>query len=282
MTQKDAEQQLELIPEQVPASHEATVSLAAFEDGQLLGPPPSIQLVESVQRWGIMEPLILRERPTTRGHPGGYDIISGQRRIMAGRLAGVERASARVFDVGGNLPDVATLMLQDMRKANPAAELRAIEALVKAGKGLGEIGRATGLPVSTIEKRLKLASLLPPFRHALDTGGISGAVAEGLAGLPEALQARLQQEVYGPKGKLTARDIHDIRCVQVSDAVAELPDELFARPGANGEPVVTVGAGTLAAMRQAAHRLREIGWVTDTESQGILMGLLDLIDGIAV
>jgi len=87
-TETPAAEQLPLIPERLP-------TLGGLQDVQLDhlphnqdldGPPPSAQLVESIRRWGVLEPVLVRAVGGSLNHGDPATLISGRRRIKAVRL----------------------------------------------------------------------------------------------------------------------------------------------------------------------------------------------------
>ena len=62
-------------------------------------------LIESIKQYGIIEPLIVRER-----EKGGYEIISGHRRKYACEKAGIKQIPVLIRDID---KDLATIMLVD-------------------------------------------------------------------------------------------------------------------------------------------------------------------------
>lgn len=242
--------QLVLVPEERPEGEPRTVSLADLPM-ELVGPVPDSRFVESVQRFGVLEPIILHLNRAN----GQYTVIDGRRRIMAARTAGLVDIEAHVYEFDGPLSDTATLLLQAQRKANPAAELQAIERLLSQGASPREIVRATGMMPATIQRRLKLKALIPGLRQAFEAGLLSASVAEEAAALPEGSQAVLAEKL-DRDGRLTGKDVHDLRRVQVEAAMAALPDDAFAPPEMVAEPSqCSINMSAVEELVQAAQEL---------------------------
>lgn len=83
-----ATEQLPLIPERLPVLGALEdITLDHFPDNALLdGPPPTPQLVESIRRWGVLEPVLVRAVGGALDYGNPATLISGRRRIKAIRL----------------------------------------------------------------------------------------------------------------------------------------------------------------------------------------------------
>jgi hypothetical protein len=115
---------------------------------------------------------------------------------------------------------VVGLTTNAVRKPNPLEELRRIETLLDQGASEGQIAKATGMPLGTIRKRLKLKRLAPELRAALDEGRVAVSVAEQAAKLTKTQQ----RDLAAQDGPITAATVKDKRQVQVQEIVALWPD----------------------------------------------------------
>ena len=218
-----------------------------YMDRLIIGesPPPDARLVNSIRQWGILEPLIVRP------YRDKFKIIAGNRRAKAmARLA--EELDLKIEEVSlpcllvvdASLAMAAMVMTNNCRKANPLSDLQAIEdmttKLMKAGKSQEEIQKAIrvelGIPVGTQRKRLKLASLIPELRIAITENRLAPTSAERIASLDKKKQQRLYKllDDRGEKGRITAKDVKEAICVQVSEYTTKLPWDQLAPP-ANGD-----------------------------------------------
>jgi len=175
-----------------------------------------------------LENIVVVERPTKKAKAGGYDVIDGRRRVKAARAAGLDRVPAMVYGAEeGQWRDVLTLALNRLRSDNPVSELAAIEALLKNGATMAQIGEATGLPKGTIEKRLKLGGLIAPIRKALTAGRIAVSVAEVVAVQPEEIQNELAGNLEGG-GKITMANVKVFKTAERAYAIDQIPMSVFA------------------------------------------------------
>lgn len=227
---------MQLIPD-VPLSPDdienLTVSLADLPPDDQLPGDLSSGIVKSIERFGLLEPILLIRRPD-----GGYDVAAGRRRIKAARLAGLLVAPARIFPAGWTALEVISLIENEQRSENATSDLHAIEKLLAVpGTAVRDIAAATGMPTGVIRKRMKLLRLVPDLRAALDAGKIRGTIAYELT----LLDAERQQELadkLARDGKLARADIRAASQARTAAIAGDLAT-LFATPGveqADAEP----------------------------------------------
>ena len=224
MTTTDQLTLLDLLPERPPEAYDGILLLDTVP-AEYPGPKPDREFVESVQRFGILEPVVVLKRLNQ------FHVADGRRRIMAAHAAGLDRVPARFYNLDAVPPrssrgPLLTLILNDRRSPNPVAEYHAIRDLLGQGAGESLIVKATGLPVARLRRRLKLGSLDATLMDALAAGRITVSVAEACAKLPSPIQAELVA-VLDTNGKLTAHDVATARRARASQAAAALPAELF-------------------------------------------------------
>lgn len=215
------------LEKRVPAGPPTTmIPVSAFPES-LSGPKPSRGFVGSVRSFGVVVPVIIKEDAAgeVEFRSQRYSLVDGNRRLMAAREVGLEKVPARVLP---SLDDTAalTLALNGGRQDNPVTEYLAIKAFLARGLSESEIAKETGYPASKIKARLVLDTLHEVLFDALSGQKITAAVAEAAAKLGPERQARLVERL-AETGKLTSADVREVRQVEVADAIAELPFELF-------------------------------------------------------
>jgi ParB/RepB/Spo0J family partition protein len=233
----------DLFGEEIPVPTDTELDLAELPT-DLPGPKPGRDLIESVQRLGVLQPIIVICKPS-----GELHVADGRRRLQAAREAGLTSIPARVYGRDGLLSSVMTLVTNQQRRPNAVAELDAILALAKGGASEEVIRDATGIPVQTIRRRMKLAKLNETLLEGMRVGKVSLAVGERVATMPPTVQARLADK-FAAKGKLTESDVDEERSVGVAEVVAALPWESLDTPDverdepeaqAEAEPLVIPG-----------------------------------------
>lgn len=119
------------------------------------------------------------------------------------------------------------LLTANPRHPHLLDECADLQALLEDGYTAQDICEAVGLNKAALDRRLRMARLIPALAELYRQGGVSNVVAEACAKLPEAVQHQLA-ELASANGKLTSGDVTTLKRARASEAVAQLPDELFA------------------------------------------------------
>jgi ParB/RepB/Spo0J family partition protein len=191
---------LSLLPDEAPKGTLRTVKLIELpSDEELPGVAPTDSFIESVRHFGVIQPvaLVVTSDPVLNLRLINYRVAAGRRRIKSARLLGLAEIPALVFEEGANFAEVATLIENAHRKANPASEVEAILALDKRFRDSGctlsdkDLAETLGLNANLVKNRRRLISLLPKLFKAFLRGDIKPGVAEAAAKLSEAQQEQL-------------------------------------------------------------------------------------------
>jgi ParB family chromosome partitioning protein len=127
-------------------------------------------LADSVREQGVLQPVLLRPRAG-----GTYELVAGERRWRAARLAGLDRVPALVQE----RDDATTLevaLVENMAREdlNPVEEARAVAALVEElGLTREEVGRRVGRSRVAISNLLRLLDLPDEALALLESGRLS-------------------------------------------------------------------------------------------------------------
>jgi ParB family chromosome partitioning protein len=150
------------------------------------------ELAESIRANGIIQPLIVRRRGDR------YELVAGERRLRAARLAGLERVPAVIQDLADEklleLSLVENIQREDL---NPIELAHAFDRMVRELKLSHEqIGQRTGKDRTTITNLLRLLRLPAEVQVLVAERRLSVGHARALLGLPSAeLQTRLAEKV---------------------------------------------------------------------------------------
>jgi ParB-like chromosome segregation protein Spo0J/SAM-dependent methyltransferase len=191
---------------------------------------PSAEFKRSIQTWGIREPIIL-----TRDDAGNTRLRDGRRRLQAALDLGIDAIQIKVYDL--NLISGAALTLDSnaQRSANPMSEYEAIVELLTEAREQGvivtekDIHYATGMPVQTIRKRMKLAHVPIEIRDAVAERKVALGVAESIASLLDYQKGQLLDK-FRDVGKLTGNDVHEVKQVKQKEEIEGIPGEVFDLP----------------------------------------------------
>jgi ParB family chromosome partitioning protein len=140
-----------------------------FDDGELA------RLAESIGRHGVLQPVVVRERD------GRYELVVGERRWRAARLAGRPTLPAVVKDVAA--PDLLELALVEnvqRHDLNPIELALAFRALLDGGATQEEVGRRVGVDRSTVANHLRMLELPRELQADVEEGVLSAGHAKAL------------------------------------------------------------------------------------------------------
>jgi ParB/RepB/Spo0J family partition protein len=205
------------------------VALAELPD--TIGAPPSARLVESVERQGIIQPVLVAEHTDEAGEIH-LVIIDGNRRVAASRQAGLTYIPA--FMLSGLTPEEIaqwTLVANGFRTSNYLTEFGAIRLLEGTNYSPNDIRKISGMAGASIDLRNQLSGLNRELFAALQHGSIGQAEAIAAAKLHRDDQELVAQR-FRERGKLTRADIRELAPPDTSDdaqpSQATLADEIQA------------------------------------------------------
>jgi ParB family chromosome partitioning protein len=171
-----------------PRSHMGETSLA--------------ELAESIKSQGVMQPILARPLAA-----GGYEIVAGERRWRAARMAGLTSVPALVREIPDQQALAAALIENIQREdLNPLEEATGIQRLTEEfGLTHQAIAETLGRSRAAVTNLLRLLDLAPPVRELLAQGRIDMGHARALLALPVTRQIELAREA-ADKG-LTVREV---------------------------------------------------------------------------
>jgi len=141
-----------------------------------------VELAASIEEHGIIQPLIVSRVPD------GYQLIAGERRWRAARLAGLPTVPIIVKDVAPN-EMLELALVENLQRAdlNPLEEAMAYRQLAEVfGLTQEQIARRVGKSRVAVSNTLRLLRATRPVQEALLEGRISEGHARALLGLEQA------------------------------------------------------------------------------------------------
>ena len=195
------------------------------------------ELAASIKAQGVMQPILVRPVAADR-----YEIIAGERRWRAARIAGLASVPVIVRDV----PDrqaLAVSLIENIQREdlNPLEEATGIQRLVNEfGMTHAAAAEVLGRSRSAVTNLLRLLDLAPPVRDLLAEGRLDMGHARALLALPVARQIELAREA-AERG-LSVRDVERRTLMHSRSArapgktrpdpdIARLEEELSGRLG---------------------------------------------------
>jgi ParB family chromosome partitioning protein len=159
------------------------------------------ELAESIRSQGVMQPVLVR--PLAEGR---YEVIAGERRVRAAKLAGLDEVPVLVRPVTDEAAAVMALIENIQREdLNPLEEAQGIKRLVDEFHLTHEqAAQAVGRSRSAASNLLRLLNLTQPVQQLLMAGDIEMGHARALLALDAAQQILSANEVSAKK--LSVRD----------------------------------------------------------------------------
>ena len=161
-------------------------------------------LAESIKTHGIVQPLLVRRQGE------GFELIAGERRWRAAKLAGLTRVPVLVKDIADqNLLEIALIENIQREDLNPIEDAQAYKRLIE-NVGLTQEALATriGRDRSYITNYLRLLKLPPDLQQLVIEGRLSTGHARTILGLSHPdLQRRLARQVLEDQLSVRATEI---------------------------------------------------------------------------
>jgi len=154
------------------------------------------ELAESIKSQGLMQPILVR--PVDGG---GYEIIAGERRFRAAKLAGLDTVPVLVKPVADEAAAVMALIENIQREdLNPLEEAQGLQRLVSEFKLTHEqAAQAVGRSRSAASNLLRLLNLAEAVQQMLLAGDLDMGHARALLALPTAEQVMAAQQITARK-----------------------------------------------------------------------------------
>jgi len=156
-----------------------------------MDPQALAELAESIKAQGLMQPILTRPLGA-----GRYEILAGERRWRAARMAGLTSVPVLVRDV----PDrnaLAIALIENLQREdlNPLEEAAGVKRLIEEfAMTHAEAAAAVGRSRVAITNALRLLELAPPVQELLREGKLDMGHARALLSLPALKQIELARE----------------------------------------------------------------------------------------
>ncbi len=154
------------------------------------------ELAESIKAQGVMQPILVRPLPS-----GQFEIIAGERRSRAARLAGLDKVPVLVREVTDQAA-LAMALIENIQREdlNPLEEAQGIQRLIEEFSFTHEqAAQAVGRSRAAVSNLLRLLRLAPPVQDMLLAGDLEMGHARALLGLEGAAQVQAAHQVQGKR-----------------------------------------------------------------------------------
>ena len=168
------------------------------------------QLARSIGQHGVLQPIVVREAGDR------FELIMGERRFRASRLAGRKTVPAVIADIEPDdrleLAIVENVQRQDL---NPIELALAYRALAQAGHTQDEIGQKVSMDRSSVANHIRLLDLSRTIQTDVENGRLSMGHAKALLQVQdvearEALRGKILREALSVRAtEKAARELGD-------------------------------------------------------------------------
>jgi ParB family chromosome partitioning protein len=158
------------------------------------------ELAESIKAQGIMQPILVRQL-NDGPNAGKYEIIAGERRSRAAKLAGLDTVPVLVRNVP-NEAAAAMALIENIQREdlNPLEEAQGLQRLIKEFGLTHELAaQAVGRSRSAASNLLRLLNLAEPVQSMLMAGDIDMGHARALLALDRATQITAANQISAKK-----------------------------------------------------------------------------------
>ena len=148
---------------------------------------PLGELAESIRLHGVLQPLLVRR------HADGYELIAGERRWRAARLAGLQSVPAVVRSDAGTDTQLVLGLIENLQRTDldPIEEARGLRRLIEEfGLTHEEVAQRLGKHRVSVTQSLRLLGGCPAVQSAVASGVITAGHARALV----ALETQASQE----------------------------------------------------------------------------------------
>ena len=177
------------------------------------------ELADSIAQYGLIQPITVRKLDT-----GYYQIIAGERRWRASRLAGLTEVPVRVIEADdrrtAELALVENLQREDL---NPIEEAKGYRTLIEEyGLTQDEAARSVGKSRPALTNAMRLLSLSKPVLEMVEKGELSAGHARAL--IPISSESRQLEAAKAVVEKaLSVRKTEELAARMAKEPKEELP-----------------------------------------------------------
>jgi len=175
------------------------------------------EMADSIRANGVLQPLLLRP-----GQDGRYELVAGERRWRAARLAGLPSVPAVVRELSDS-ESLQAALVENLQREDLGPLDRATgyqRYLDTFGVTPEELARRLGQSRANVSNYLRLLKLEDPIREMIASGELAMGQARAIAGIADAAR-RLAVARLAARRRLSARQVE---ALAKSDTCAAAPD----------------------------------------------------------
>ncbi len=160
------------------------------------------ELADSIRSVGLLQPLAVRSLEN-----GTYELISGERRLRACKLAGMKTVPVVLLQANDREQQIMALV-ENMQRQNlsPVEEAASLaEILECTGESQSALAERLGRSQASVANKLRLLRLDPEVRLLIEQGHLGERQARALVGLDPKAQILLAREAV--EARIPAKDV---------------------------------------------------------------------------
>lgn len=178
-------------------------------------------LARSIREKGVIQPLIVRDRGDH------YQLVAGERRLLAARRAGLKEVPALIREVSGDKDLLEVAIIENIQREdlNPIDRALGYRKLIdEFGETQEEVARRVGKDRSTIANNLRILELPREIRDLIEEGRLNFGQARALLAL-DSRQRQLRLARKAADGGLSVRELEKAAARQKPSPPAEAPEK---------------------------------------------------------
>lgn len=183
----------------------------AFQPRREIHQEPLEELAASIKANGVIQPIVVRPRPAGTAGEAKYEIVAGERRWQAAKLAGLSDIPVILRELSdGQALAVALIENIQREELTPAEEARALGRLIEEfGLTHEAAGKAVGRSRAAVSNLLRLLELPREIVALIDAKTLTMGHARALLGLAEEAQRLRLGRLVAERG-LSVRETENL------------------------------------------------------------------------
>lgn len=173
---------------------------SSFQPRKIFSDQALAELTQSIETQGVLQPILVRATD------GGYEIIAGERRWRAAKMAGLKKIPVIIREISNQEASIVALV-ENIQRAdlNPMEESHALQRLIDEHQFTHEkAAEAVGKSRTAVTNLLRLQKLHDEVKNSLEQGHIEMGHARALLAVESTLQRKMAREIA--EKKLSVRE----------------------------------------------------------------------------
>lgn len=235
-------------------------------------------LADSIAAYGVLQPIIVRKNPVS---DDTYEIIAGERRWRAAKMAGLTEIPAVVFD-GDELKAAQVALIENIQREdlNPVEEALGYGALIERfGLTQDQVSKQVGKSRSAVTNALRLLDLPDEALDMLRDGTISAGHARALLGLAnedmiiEAAHRIVERSMSVREIEAYVQRINNLRSTAENDEEDKTHPQIKAHMKELERRAMSTLGRRVRISRSSRKKVLEIAYNDDADLEALLKSL---------